>query len=174
MKISIYSIERVARITFEIFLLIVVLFLIYANLSQYLFGSVVIAIVRGSSMIPLLKNGDIVLLTPTTNADIGDIIVFKNDRGDLVVHRVIAIIYCDDNRKLYVTKGDNDPIPDVYDIARRSSVKCNIINERVLPGFERYMFKIDRGIPLERVVGKVVEIGNIPVKISGLVLSSSR
>ncbi|HDI02449.1 MAG TPA: hypothetical protein ENF93_02255, partial [Ignisphaera sp.] len=61
MKIIIYSIERVARIAFEIFLLIVVLFLIYANLSQYLFGSVVIAIVRGSSMFPLLKNGDIVL-----------------------------------------------------------------------------------------------------------------
>ena len=47
---------------------------------------------RGASMLPLLRDGDIVTVTPATPIDIrvGDVICYERPTGRLMVHRVVA------------------------------------------------------------------------------------
>ena len=74
--------------------------------------------VHGDSMLPTLKDGEMVKIEERDEYKIGDIIAFYTiieKQLKIVVHRVILV------RKTYVlTKGDNnnfiDPIKVVYDI----------------------------------------------------------
>jgi len=72
-----------------------------------------IAVVKGNSMLPLLREGDIVFLYRASPQDIkvGDIVVYKSIYGGYIIHRVVKIV--NETGVLYfVTKGDNNPIDD--------------------------------------------------------------
>lgn len=105
-------------------------------------GIVVLGTIEGPSMEPLFQTGDLVVIIKSelNNIKPGDIIVFrkKNENG-FVIHRVIQVINLR-NATYYVTKGDNNSLPDYLE-------------------FE------GPGIPSNRVIGKVMEVFNIPVKI---------
>jgi len=153
----------------NILLLLLLVFLLYVNISYYIFGQVTLAVVNGRSMYPLLHSGDIVIILPFKDIKLGDVIIFKNDADELVIHRVIAILECDNGSKLYVTKGDNNPLNDIDSgIISKKSVSCNIIRSYILKGYEQFVRRTSRGIPLNRIVGKVLSIDGNIIKITGL------
>jgi len=149
-------------------------FLMLANISAYVFHKPMIAVVKGISMIPLLHTGDVVLIDPfDRDIKLNDIVVYLNDEGEYVVHRVVAILICDDGTRLYVTKGDNDPVIDVLDIAILTSTHCRYgllkvyaVNSAILKQVEQ----VGKGIPPQRIVGKLIEVDGEPIKIVGLCL----
>ena len=76
--------------------------------------------VDGTSMLPTLEGGDLVVIqnVPLSDVHVGDIIVYNSlcsTSGLSVVHRVIQI-----TSSGLITKGDNNPEPDQYngEIAR--------------------------------------------------------
>ncbi|MEM1628418.1 MAG: signal peptidase I [Desulfurococcaceae archaeon] len=75
-------------------------------------GETPLAVVKGNSMLPLLREGDIVIIIKANAEEIkpGDIIVYK--AGDkLIIHRVIEIRRMSGDL-YFVTKGDNNPMSD--------------------------------------------------------------
>ena len=58
--------------------------------------------VAGSSMLPVLKESDIITITGQDDYRIGDVLVFIYKQGELLVHRLLKI----QNGKYYF-KGDN-------------------------------------------------------------------
>ena len=66
--------------------------------------------VRGSSMFPLLSNGDTVIVSSPEGLKRGDIIIFKKSE-DLICHRIVSI-FCSEGRMHYITKGDAMTVPD--------------------------------------------------------------
>lgn len=72
-----------------------------------------IGIANGTSMIPTLQTGDLVILQARVPEDIevGDIVVFVNDAGQVIMHRIIEIQYEGDAYRYY-TQGDNNAFRD--------------------------------------------------------------
>lgn len=123
----------------------VVLFLVMlcvVVIAKFYLAEVPSAVIKGSSMLPLLREGDIVFIAKAGPSDIkvGDIIVYKSNYDTYIIHRVVGILIVG-NEYYYVTKGDNNIMPDYWQ-------------------FGNYP-----GIPYERVVGKVVSVGNAVFKI---------
>ncbi|MEM0004003.1 MAG: signal peptidase I [Desulfurococcaceae archaeon] len=136
--ISELSARRIISYAVLASLIVATLVLIYSGLI----GEPVVAVVKGNSMLPLLREGDIVIIMNVKPSEIntGDVIVFKTFTGTLVIHRVIGITV-EDNKYYYVTKGDNNPFPDFTH------------------------FVDGKGVPYERVVGKVMGFNNAVFKI---------
>lgn len=104
------------------------------------FADIPVAVVKGNSMLPLLREGDVVFIVKSNPHEIkeGDVIVFWTpDNAMLVIHRVIEVVKAD-NTPYYVTKGDNNPFKDVY---------------------------YPVGVPYSKVVGKVASVGDYVYKI---------
>jgi signal peptidase len=103
-----------------------------------------IAVVKGYSMYPLLREGDLVFAYKPSpdKIHVGDIVIYRGIRGELIIHRVIRIVKIN-NKYYYVTKGDNNPIPDY-------------------PEFQ------GPGIPYIRIEGVIVKIGDSVLKIQYL------
>ncbi|MEM0371197.1 MAG: signal peptidase I [Ignisphaera sp.] len=168
--------KKIMDIVVNVFLIIVVLFLIYVNVMYYIYDQVVLAVVKGVSMYPLLRENDIVVIIPPKDIELGNVIVFKNDRNEFVIHRVIAIATCSDGGMVYVTKGDNNVYVDSHilsGVAYMTSRECRVDDLRILKGYEAYVKSVMqgdviRGIPMDRVVGKALSISNMIVKITGL------
>uniref|UniRef100_A0A7C2ZQG4 Signal peptidase I n=1 Tax=Ignisphaera aggregans TaxID=334771 RepID=A0A7C2ZQG4_9CREN len=159
----------------NILLLILVIALVYVNIAHYVFGHVIIAVVKGHSMLPTLHEGDVVIILPFKDVSVGDVIVFKNDRDEYVIHRVIAIVTCEDGSKIYITKGDNNNYVDsiVFGIASRISRTCIAHNITVFNGFDSYVYQayqnnFARGIPEERIIGKVLMFSDMVIRITGM------
>ncbi len=116
-------------------------------------------IVDGRSMLPTLQSGDLVFVVRALPSQIkvGDVIVYRftgNFYGyylqkALIIHRVIYIYYHGDTM-CFVTKGDNNPLPD--------------------PGYPGYCGFVEvngtavSGVPYNVVVGVVVG-GKDPIAI---------
>jgi len=100
-----------------------------------------VAVVEGYSMYPLLREGDVVFAYRASPEQIkpGQIIIFEGVGGKLIIHRVIDVKRVGE-RFYYVTKGDNNQIPDIIH------------------------FSSGLGIPYERVKGVVVSVDNAVVK----------
>jgi len=128
--------------------LLIVVVILSINLRTILFfvtgSSSPIAVVRGYSMYPLLREGDIVFAYRPEPSHIkeGDIIVYRGVRGNLIIHRVVGVRVVG-NAYYYVTKGDNNPLPDYYEFTG--------------PG--------NAGIPYDRVEGVVLSINGYTFKI---------
>ncbi len=158
----------------NLLLILLLTFLLYVNISYYVFGQVSLAVVNGRSMYPLLHSGDVAIILPFKNIRLGDIIIFRNDADELVIHRVIAILECDNGSKIYITKGDNNPFNDIDSgIISRKSVSCNVTRSYVLKGYEQFVRRTFRGIALSRIVGKVMSIDGNIIKITGLPVPGS-
>jgi signal peptidase len=79
---------------------------------------VLVAAVPTTSMVPVLRPGDLIPVLPTWGAppEIGQIIVFKTPHDSTwIVHRVIG----GDRQSGYLTKGDANPVPDPHRVFRQ-------------------------------------------------------
>lgn len=126
------------KITATLILLLVVAAI--AVVVKTYFADIPIAVVKGNSMLPLLREGDVVFIVKSGPHEIkeGDVIVFRTpDNAMLIIHRVIKVVRTD-NIPYYVTKGDNNPFKDAY-------------------------YPI--GVPYGKVVGKVASVGNSVYKV---------
>ncbi|MCL2301205.1 MAG: signal peptidase I [Firmicutes bacterium] len=68
--------------------------------------------VMSGSMAPAIKLDDLIFFKPVNTDDlkIGDIIIYappENSRY-VVTHRIVSILYDEDNRRVFLTKGDNN------------------------------------------------------------------
>ena len=130
-------------------LVVLVVLLIAVNVLQSVEGLVIVAVVSGRSMYPVLRTGDIVFVIPKQvcgTVSVGDVIVYRDRANELIIHRVVAVEKCGDEYYFRV-KGDNNPMEDYY---KYSTCPLN---------------KDVRGIPWDRVVGKVFSVGGTLVKI---------
>jgi signal peptidase len=71
-----------------------------------------IVVVNGGSMEPSVRPGDLCVYRRCSAAARGEVVVFE-DRGTLVVHRVVLV----DRRGTVFTKGDANPTPDASALA---------------------------------------------------------
>ena len=169
--------KQLSEIILNIFVLAAVAFLLYVNIAHYIYGQVVLAVVKGRSMYPLFSDNDMVIVLPSKDIGLGDIVVYRNGRGEYVIHRVIAIASCKEGYTVYITKGDYNPYIDTgfssliaFGIDRR----CTINKIDVLKGYERYVMReivngnVIKGIPEEVIMGKIPSFFGIAMKISGL------
>lgn len=64
--------------------------------------------VTGGSMTPFLKSGEIVTVRKVhfKEINIGDLILFKDDNGFSVLHRIVSIKKNNQERITFITKGD--------------------------------------------------------------------
>lgn len=124
------------------FLTPIIILLTIIVASKLFMAEVPVAVVKGNSMLPLLREGDIVFIVKSgpQNIEVGDIVVYRTYTGSLIIHRVIEVREID-GKYYYVTKGDNNNIPDVHH------------------------FDYGIGISGERVVGKVVSVDHTVFKI---------
>ena len=70
--------------------------------------------IMGHSMLPLLRDGDIVRVVPQQIYAVGDVVVFQQD-GELLIHRIVTDMkasICRDAGQIWITQGDNCIIPD--------------------------------------------------------------
>lgn len=86
---------------------IVGLFIVTALLLLFL-DPLKVSIILGNSMEPTFSHGDIVIYSGWAQPSEGDIVIFYNEDGYRVSHRIIKEI----NPGVYVTKGDNNNIRD--------------------------------------------------------------
>ncbi len=117
-----------------------------------------LAVVEGRSMQPLLRDGDLVIVTRKNPEDIriGEIIVYRTMDGRYIIHRVIGInVY--KGKYYYRTKGDNlvtNPVEDCrfYDFVGgyKEDFGCGV--GRI-------------GVGYDRVAGVVLEIHGSTFKI---------
>ena len=94
---------------------LVYLILITVILSYFIsltIGLPSVVVIQGTSMEPVLAEGDIVYVVPKNceKIAVGDIVVFRV-RGTTLVHRVVNITYLEGVRR-FVTKGDANPYTD--------------------------------------------------------------
>ena len=68
----------------------------------------------GTSMLPEIQVGDMVIVHEEESYKIGDIISYENDDEITVTHRII-----DKDGKKYITKGDNNKFTDGEKVARK-------------------------------------------------------
>lgn len=89
-------------------------------------GSTGYIVVEGSSMVPTLHNGDLVIVRARDSYDVGDIIAFEVPEGsgpeELVIHRVVGGSSTDG----YVTRGDNRTTIDPWRTAHDDVVGSSI------------------------------------------------
>lgn len=82
--------------------------------------------VTGNSMLPLIKNNDIIKFKTKFYLEEGDIIIYKSFNGNIVCHRVINI------GRYILTKGDNCRYNDIK--IKRNDIIGKVINTR----YQRY------------------------------------
>ena len=85
--------------------------------------------VYGPSMLPTIKDGDVVIYMSSPNYNVGDIISFKRITGKKVVHRIVEKTKRKhDDTYLYITQGDNKKTNKTRDIIK---VRDEDINGKV-------------------------------------------
>jgi signal peptidase len=129
------------RLTSLLFILLILVF--FALLLGVFSREVPAAIVKGRSMLPLLREGDIVFIIRCKPDEIkvGDIIVYKSKiEGKLIIHRVINILYSN-GEYYYITKGDNNAIMDIGEFDRSLGINQKRVVGKVL-SLDNYVFKI--------------------------------
>ena len=70
---------------------VVILLCLIASLVFMLLNPYKIIVVRGDSMYPTLKNGQILLAKKYTNLDKGDIVIAKNDFSEVIIKRILYV-----------------------------------------------------------------------------------
>jgi signal peptidase len=93
-----------------------------------------LAVVEGRSMVPTYFEGDLLIIKGEQPEKIkaGDIIVFHSpyDWEKFIVHRVVAK-QIEGDQIYFLTKGDNNPMPDAWKVPAKNIVGVAIPNIRI-------------------------------------------
>jgi signal peptidase I len=76
---------------------------------QSLGGSVSYDLIRGNSMVPTLHSNDLVLARNQSSYEVGDIITFRTEAGN-VIHRIVG----GSAQEGFITQGDNAEVTDLW------------------------------------------------------------
>lgn len=74
-------------------------------------GDIALMRVKGNSMLPILRDGEIVVVKSFSEYCVGDVVVIQRKNADHIIHRIIEVKGLN-NEMLYLTKGDNINIID--------------------------------------------------------------
>lgn len=82
---------------------------------QALGGTALYVLVRGDSMLPTYDTGDLLIMRPSDDYAVGDVVAYRVPEGELgegrlVVHRIVG----GDAKDGFVLRGDNNPAPDPW------------------------------------------------------------
>ena len=74
-------------------------------------------VIASNSMAPKIHKGDIVIIkdVDVKNVKKGDVVRYKME-GYYVVHRIVMVSKDEDNKKVFITKGDNNDNVDLYPV----------------------------------------------------------
>jgi signal peptidase I len=90
-------------------------------------GSATYVVVRGTSMLPTISNGDAVMLRQAPQYNIGDIVAFRSQSADAVLlHRIVDV-----DGPGFVLRGDNNQMDD---LDRPTSAEILGRQVRLFPG----------------------------------------
>lgn len=107
--------NELARLSILIIVLVSASYGAWAGLRFILQTEYPVLVVVSGSMIPTLNQGDIIIIRGVDLSQVskGVIIVFRSPRDEhtLIVHRVQEIVKSSSGL-FFVTKGDNNPVPD--------------------------------------------------------------
>ncbi len=93
---------------------IILVLTIHTSLKYGLNTDDPLVVVVSGSMEPTFERGDVLILKNGSNIEVGDVVTYRNPGEKIpIVHRVRKIIK-KENKKYYVTWGDNNAIPDTY------------------------------------------------------------
>ena len=113
MKSTIFTKNFVLRILVLLLISIIVGFGVYSWNAKSLTGNALpmplgfgVAVVLSGSMEPSLSVDDVIIVRPTGDYEVGDVVVFQNGRS-LTVHEIISI-----DGELVTTKGSANNTPD--------------------------------------------------------------
>ncbi len=94
-----------------VFVILALTLMIRATITLAFGVSSPFVVVEGTSMLPTLYNGDIVVIykPPPDKIKVGDIIVYRSLKGNLVIHRVVEIVKSPSCKPVcFITRGDNN------------------------------------------------------------------
>ena len=107
-----FSAREAAKLAIVIVIALILVLVLRLAIVKATGVSSPIVVVKGTSMLPTLYYGDLVVVhkVPPGEIEVGDIIVYKSEyRNELVIHRVVKIVKAPQcNPVCYVTKGDNN------------------------------------------------------------------
>lgn len=114
--------KKFSKIIYNIFFGLVVALAILLVISIFpITGNYKILVVKSGSMEPIIHTGSIVVIKPSTEYKIGDIVTFTgtnaNERTP-ITHR-INDIRLQEGKAIYITKGDANNAPDQREIQYR-------------------------------------------------------
>jgi signal peptidase len=129
---------------------------------RFIFGTdYPIVVVESTSMLPTLKEGDMLLLRGVKDEngiEIGEIIVFYNpnpNSPERIVHRVKETRLI--NGELYfITKGDNNPIPDQSPVSQENVI--GVVSGKIPAFLSHYILFTDNLIVKISMFGLVVVV----------------
>lgn len=123
--------------------LCVIIFAISKGFHPSIAGRQILRVVT-PSMEPTLKENSIIIIKKTSEANlkVNDIITFISDdpavKGMYVTHRIHEIRE-EDGRKVYITKGDANPVEDRFNVT-----------------YNKIVGKYVKNMPLGNVIGKLI------------------
>lgn len=128
-------------------------------------GNIKFLIVQSGSMEPEIKMGDVVMVKPSNDYEIGDVISFgESSNMRLIVTHRIHDIDTSQNQTLYITKGDANNASDGEKIPEKQIVGKVLINiPRV--GFIVDFIKKPLGFSLVMIVPAILVISGEVKKI---------
>lgn len=94
-----------------------------------MFAGYAYLIVDSDSMSPTINKGDLIVVKTPEKLKIGKIVTFMGSDGKLVTHRIVR--YADDDKTLFVTRGDFNMIDDT-DVDMGPFTADQILAEHVL------------------------------------------
>lgn len=105
---------------------------IWLRPTTFLGGPATYIVVHGTSMLPTLKTGDMVLAESQSSYRVGELVVYRVPEGNLgagddLIHRIVG----GSARGGFTLKGDNNRSPDPWTVPRRNIVGTATL---VLPG----------------------------------------
>src|SRR5579875_2553422 len=82
--------------------------------------------VASGSMQPALYRGDLIIVAPIQNGSQlqkGDVVAYHSSLlNAIVVHRIVQIMHYSNGSVMFITKGDNNPVPDPLPISQNEIV----------------------------------------------------
>ena len=120
------SILAIALILTTTYSLLIAIQQVSRDNENYIFGYKPIIVISGSMEPAIMTNSiSIVKKCSVEDVKLGDIIMYKADSNILITHRVIDIIY-ENNEKQLITKGDSNTGSDVKPITN-DNIKAKVV-----------------------------------------------
>lgn len=118
-------------------------------------GDATYVLVQGTSMEPGIEDGDVVIVTPRENYEVGDVVVFASEESFLVIHRLI-----DRSANGWSTKGDNRTVEDGWTVPDEA-----IVGEawlRVPAGAEALIWTANNSLAASLIAAAVAVLPYLP------------